>query len=253
MNRSPLMLGVERKIGENIESFLTEAYVNEWKSSLYIGRKLKVHPATIRRWLMKSGVNLRNTKDYLSRRIKKPLNNTLKYYYHVRKPVSEIASERKVCAKTVYRWMESADIERRKGSNAYLDNGFTRPSNKELEVLLSQKNKKEISSIYDINPHTLRRWIQQAGLHQFKKSRYDSKNLRRNMVKDLLERLEKDFSQLRYEDFSTKKEDGNSYRGLLNWYIAHHRCRFSGVKRQMKEDYSENDKMSNSILPSEFS
>ena len=202
---------------------------------------------------MKSGVKLRNSKDYLSRRIKKPLNNALRYYYHVRKPVAEIASERGVHPKTVYRWMESADIERRKGSNAYLDNGLTRPSNKELEVLLNQKNKKEIASIYDINPHTLRRWMQQAGLHQFKKSRYDSKYLRRNMVKDLLERLEKDFSQLRYEDFSTKKEDGNSYRGLLNWYIAHYRCRFSGVKKQMKEDYSENGKKIISKLSLEFS
>lgn len=167
----------------------------------------------------------------------------MKYYYEfARKPVSEIAKERGVWNKTVYRWLEEEGIERRRGTNSLLKKGFTKPSDKKLIRLSEEYTNNEIAKMYNIDPLTVRVWKQQAGLHKFRKSKYDNSTLRIKQLSDLFERSGKDFRRLRYTDFQKfKQPNGNSYRGLLNWYIFHYNCEFNEAKKYMKRDFSGYD------------
>ena len=254
MNKSPLMLEAEKKIGENLEFFLPREYGDKWKSSVHLGRLLRIHPSSIRRWLIKLGVDLHNNEDYLSRRIKRPSNSVLKYYYHTRKPIEEAAKERGVHKRTFYRWIERTGIEMRHGSEAHLKDGAFHPSNKKLAYLLSSYSNKKVIEICGVDWHTLRTWKHKAGLHKFRKSRYDSVKLRRQYISDLFEESRKDLERIRYDDFRIyKKEDGKSYRGLLDWYISHHCCNFNSAKKYMIQDYSINGKKSTSKLSLESS
>jgi len=244
MNKTPLILRVEEKIGEQIETFLPKMYKVEWKSSNYLGKMFGVNSTTVLRWLVKLGVKLRKgPEDYLEKRIKKPPVGALKYYYEfARKPVAEIAKERGVFPKTFYRWLDREGIERRKGSEIYLRPGIKKPSIKKLTRLFDKYSQLKIAQMYGVNPLTIRRWKQKAGLYKFRKSKYDNTTMRIKHLSDLVEKSEKDFRRLRYNDFQEfKQSNGNSYRGLLNWYISHYNCEFNEVKKYMKRDFSGYD------------
>lgn len=223
MHKTKLMLKAENVVGEKLEIYLPRIYCDEHKSSVYLGEVLGIHSMTVRRWLAGLGINLRDTFDYPKRRIKKPPKGALTYYYNfLRKPVKEIARERGVCPKTIYRWMNEYRIERRHGSEAYLKNGITRPSKSRLENLLSRMSANAVSSMFRINPRTLRTWRQKSGLYKPRKSRYDNKNLRKKMLDSLLKQTEKKPQELSSIDFAKLRyNDKTSYRGLLDWYSSH--------------------------------
>ncbi len=227
---------------EDIDSFLLREYSENWKSTIYLARIVGVHRSTISRKLIKLGVKLRDTREYLDERIRKPSNSALRYYYHMHKPVSDVARERGVCAKTVYRWMDKAGIERRKGSDCYLNNGTSRPSDEKLARLLMENSQGFIAKIYGVNPHTIRKWKWQAGLHKFRKSKYDDIKTRKDALLCFLDYSGKNLNELRLDDFrQVRQRNRKSYRGLLNWYISHYNCRFGKAKEYMEADlYGKN-------------
>ncbi len=222
MQKTPLMLEVEKRIGEKLESYLPRMYSEEWKSSIYLGGELEVNSMTVRRWLVKFGITLRDGFDYTKRRVRKPPKGAIIYYYNLlRKPVKEVAKERGVCPKTFYRWMDKLGVERRHGSETFFDNDFVKPSKQELENLLCKHSNKEVASRFRINPRTLRTWKQKLGLHKSRKSKYDYKSLRKKMLDSLLEQIRKEPRDLIADDFKELYLNGRSYRGLLDWYISH--------------------------------
>ncbi len=183
MRKTELMLKVEKKIGEKLEGYLPRKYCSEWKSSICLGEELGVNSMTMRRWLVKFGITLRDGFDYIKRRVRKPPKGAIIYYYNfLRKPVKESARERGVCPKTFYRWMDEYGIERRHGSEVFFNNDFVKPSKRRLENLLSSHYNKEIARMFKINPRTLRTWKMKLGLHRPRKSRYDIKSLRKKML-----------------------------------------------------------------------
>ena len=212
MNKSRLMLNVEKKIGEQLETIFARDYVNEWKSSVYLGRLFGIPPSSARRWLTKLGFHLRSSEDYLRRKIKRPSNSALKYYYHKRKPIPEAAKERGVHTRTFYRWLEKAGIEMRHGSEARLKNGAFRPSNKKLAHMLSSYSNKKVAEICGVNERTLRTWKCEAGLHKFRKSGYDSIESRKRYIKYLLKLSGRNLESIRYDDFRIYRNgDGTSF------------------------------------------
>ena len=238
------MQKVEKKIGEKLERYLPRMYSGEWKSSIYLGGELGVNSMTVRRWLVKFGITLRDGFDYTKRRVRKPSRGAIVYYYNfLRKPVKEAARERGVCPKTFYRWMDKLGIERRHGSEIFYDNDFIKPSKSELENLLSRMSNKEVASRFRINPRTLRTWKQKLGLHKPRKSKYDYKSLRKKMLDSLLEQTKKEPRNLVADDFKELYLNVRSYRGLLNWYISHFSYgRFYQIKEHfIREFYDDVD------------
>lgn len=241
MKKSILMLKVEKRIGDKLENVFTRDYINNWKSPIYLGRIFSIHPATVRRWLPKLGFHTRDNNDYLSRRIKKPSKSVLKYYYHTRRPISKTAKERGVHTRTFYRWLERANIERRHGTEAHLKNDAFRPSNDYLKEMLAFYSDKKVAELCGINTHTLKIWKRRAGIYEPRGSKFDSLEFRRECIDDLIIKSCRNINDIRYNDFRIyKNADGNSFRGLLNWYIYTYNCNFRKLKEYIKSDYPKN-------------
>ncbi len=233
MNKSAKMLSAEKRIGEDLEIYLPMRYLEEWKSTSYLAGILGVHRATAGRWLNKLGIEVRSLEDYFIKRVKgRPPKGTLEYYYNYsRKPVREIAEERGVNKKTVYRWMDYNGLPRRKGSNIYLKSGLEKPGKQELAYLLSRMSQKDIASKYSVNPRTVRTWKQKVLLHKPRKSKYDLQLERKNALDNVLKIINKEPENLVCDDFThAKQPNGRSYRGILDWYMSHYGYNFSGAK-----------------------
>ncbi len=245
MQKSRLMLEIERKIGENIENYLSRICKNGWKSA-NIGKELGIHKATLCRWVVKLGLEKEN---------KIPSREELNYFYNViRKPVREAAREIGVDKRTYYRWLENAGIERRHDSEAYLPSGFSVPCKEDLVRHLSEKTNSETAAIYGVNPHTLRTWKQKAGLYKFRKSRYGDLSLRTQLLSILVNDSGKEIEELKYEDFkNVRQANGKTYRSLLNWYLSRNAHLFSIAKIEFIKDYKINGEKSISKLSLESS
>ena len=59
IKKTKKMLEIERKIGELLEVFLRREYVDNKKSMIKIGASLDVDVSTIRNWLAKTGIKIR--------------------------------------------------------------------------------------------------------------------------------------------------------------------------------------------------
>lgn len=244
MNKSAKMLCAEKKIGEDLEIYLSRRYLEEWESTSYLAKRLGVHRATVGRWLNKLGIELRSLEDYFLKRIKRrPPKGTLGYYYnHSRKPVEEIAKERGVNKKTVYRWMDYNDLPRRKGSDIYLKEGFKKPRKEELAYFLSKMSQKDIASKYCVDPRTVRTWKQKALLHKPRKSKYDLPLERKKALDSVLDIIKKEPENLVCGDFTrVKQPNGRSYRGILDWYMSHHGYNFSRAKEHFINEFYNGD------------
>lgn len=222
MKKTKLMIEVEKSTGLNLETYLPMMYENRWKSSTYLGKRLEVHSMTIRRWLPKLGVKVRERNDYDKRKITRSSREELDQDYNIkRRKVSEIAQERRVYAKTVYRWMDRYGIPRRKSSEFFSSNGRPKPSNEKLETLLRSMSQNEVARELGVDPNTIRTLRQKAGAFEFRKSKYDSKDARKELLDMMLQELGKYPTELRARDFGkVKRPSGKSYRSLLNWYTT---------------------------------
>src|SRR3989338_808532 len=209
MRKTPLMLEVEKKVGQKLEDFLQRIFEN---GSIELRQSLGVHRSTLCRWCIKFG---------FEKRIKRPSREVLNYSYNVlRKSVRKSASELEVNRRTYYRWLESAGIERRQGSGTYLSNGAIPYSKEDLEKSLAQRTNAETATLYGIDTHTLRTWKQKHGIFIFRKSKYDKLSLRVAMLYKLVHDSDKEVEKLSSLDFKRfKQPDGRSYRGVLNWYL----------------------------------
>ena len=238
MEKTKLMLVVEQKLNEELENYLFIKYNEEFWTSTYIGRLMGIPAGTVRRWLPKFNIKLRNQEDYLARRIIRPAKGALKYCYnYLRIPVKQIAKERKVHPKTVYRWMEKEGIARRHGTEAYLKNGLKKPADEELKELCQEMKRFEIASIYNVWPETVDRWKQKIGLYTTEKSKYDSKKVRRKRLEEIINKTGKQIDELRLVDFYIKQLNGKSYRGLLWWYTAHYGYDLSQTRKHLIKEF----------------
>ena len=244
MNKSVKMLCAEKKIGKNLETYLSMRYSEEWKSTSYLAEMLGVHRATVGRWLNKLGIELRSLEDYFLKRVKRrPPKGTLDYYYnHERKPVEEIAKERGVNKKTVYRWMDYNGLPRRKGSDIYLKEGLEKPKKEELAYLLSKMSQKDVASKYCVDSRTVRTWKQKALLHKPRKSRYDLQLERKKDLDNVIKITKKEPENLVCDDFIRAKQlNGRSYRGILDWYMTHYGYNFSRTKEHFLNEFYNSD------------
>jgi len=239
MRKTKLMLKAEKKIGESIETYLNRRYHDDFMASTYLKDELVVSRITVCRWLSKLNIEIRSNRDYFERRIKYPKKGALTYCYnYLRIPVRKIAEERGVHKKTVYRWMEKEGIKRRHGTDAYLRNGCTKPTDEELEKLCEEKKTIEIASIYGVWPDTIDRWKQKAELFNHGKSKYDKKRVRKMSIDDIISKTGKNLLELTFDDFKkTKQQNGKSYRGLLYWYLAHYGYNFSQTKNHFVREF----------------
>lgn len=227
------MRKVEAKIGENIIDYLINKYTLRFVSSNIIARNLDIDPSTAVRWLHRFGVEVRNPDFYFLKRAKRLSREELYSLYHVEgRTVNEIADIAQVDVKTIYRAMDRYGIERK--------NGKEKSSNSELFELLQRMSNNNIALRYKVDPRTVRTWKQRAFLHSPKKSKYDPKSERRKALDDILEMTGKNPEELVGDDFArVKKEDGRSYRGVLDWYMSHYGYNFTEAKEHfIKEFYN---------------
>lgn len=239
MKKTKHMLDIEKRIGEPLNIYLYRMYEEKWKSSSYLGRKLRVNPTTIRRWLPKFGIEIRKREDYDSRRITRPFKEELDNDYNIKKrKVSEKAKEIGVCEKTIYRWMERDGIKRRNRSEFFSSNGVSKPSGEELEDILEKKSQQDAAKELGVDIFIIRRLRKKEGVFQFRKSKYDSLDARRELLGMMLDDINKDLKDLRTRDFrKAKRLNGKSYRGLLDWYLSHFRYIFTKAKENMVKDF----------------
>ncbi len=238
MEKTKLMLEVENKIGEELDTYLPRRYNHENLSSDIIAEKLDVHPITVRRWLRKLEIPIRNAYARTNRLSSYELSMN---YNYIRKPMRELAEEYGVNVKTCYRWLEYEGIERRHGSDAHLPVGIKRPNKNELARTYEKYNYSILrtAQFYNISGHTARKWLREEDLfiQSIKReSIYDDINIRKKALDKVKSKTQKE--KIRVCDFrKTKKKDKKSYYGLLQWYERKYNCNSSEAVRKLIEEF----------------
>ncbi len=244
MEKTPLILKIERKIGGKIEDYLLRKYNHEHISGKKLARDLKIGENTIYSWLRLFNIPIRTLEDYIVTSPKRPPKGVLRYYYEfLRKPIETTAEEREVNPRTIYKWMQEEGVERLHGTNSHLKKGMIKPSKKKLGILYNENkfSREEIASRYNVHPETIGIWLRKARFSRLYPSIYDNKRTRKKKLDELLSITKKSPNDLSQRDFkNNKQENRRSYQGILAWYISRFGYNFSKAKEHfIKEFYKQ--------------
>jgi len=141
MKKTELMKKVEERIGEPIDVYLRREYVDERMSTVKIAERLSVGSTTIRDWLKKESIEIRDSSEatsiaQLPEGFVKPSKEELeRMYVNEKMSIIKIGEKLGVSRAGVHNWLRENEIGIRDRPEAKLPNGVTKPTKEELEKL----------------------------------------------------------------------------------------------------------------------
>src|SRR3989344_797485 len=136
MDKSPLMLRTEARIGEDLEDFLRREYHQNGRSTVNISEQVGVSASCISNWLeemsiytrSKSRSNIKKNFGVLSR------NELNELYIKLRMSASEVGRQTGHSKSTVLKWLRRYGIQTRSISETRSPPQFTEPTKEWLEI-----------------------------------------------------------------------------------------------------------------------
>ncbi len=161
MEKTRRMLEIEKRIGEDLESFLRKTYVKKYQSTTKIASKVGVDISTICGWLIRYNIPIRTLSETKLKGKKKPSKEELeRWYIKENKNTYEIADMIGVSDTCIGKWLKEYNILTRTTSEAMLK-GKKKPSKEELKRLYLKENKTtiEIADILKVTNSTIGNWL----------------------------------------------------------------------------------------------
>ncbi len=99
-------------------------------------------------------------------------------------------------------------------------------------------NREKIAGLYGVHPKTAGIWLRKVRLSKLYPSIYDSKQLRKKKLNELLAKAKKSPNELFQRDFkNNKQENGRSYYGILTWYLSRLGYNFSQAREHFINEF----------------
>lgn len=230
MQKSSLMLEVEKKLKRNIEDLLKVDYFFDDRSSEEITRNLKtagfkIHHSTIFRWAKKLGYN-KGPYHRLPPGFNKPSPEQLHQWHFIKRKtfqeIAELLGLGKNHGKTVWRWYQKYQLFRRDYA-AEKHPGVVKPDRAALEKL-ALKFTEEAAEEIGVASTTMRSWLKKEGLYHPVQRVYNMPQQRKKVLDLVARDTKQSLSKLEVSDFTITIHRRVSYLGLLIWYQKQYEC-----------------------------
>ena len=221
---------------------LKQWYIDKRMTLTEIGEQVGVSANSVLRWLRKYSIPTRSQSEAKLGPDQQKLSREelRRLYIDERLPSKDIAERVGVSWTTVINWLRAYSIPVRSQSEAHLAQSVYRPSDDQLFswYVDEERSAENIAKECGATSPAVRTWLRNTGISLRNKSgMYDTKEARLHIFEELLKRSGKDPTTISIHDFwYTRRHEGTSYAGLLNWYSRKHQCSLSSAREYMLTD-----------------
>ncbi len=220
MKKTPKMLEIEERIGEPIDVYLRREYVKERRSTVEIAERFGVGSTTIRGWLKKEGIGIRDISEATSiarlpEGFVKPSKEELeRMYVNERMSITKIGVKLGVSRASAHNWLMENEIGTRDRSVIKLPNGVTKPTKEELEKLYYEDGlgMAKIGIRFGVSHFIIRGWLNDYDIEI-----REARKLPEGFVKPSKEELERMYVDEKMSTYKIAERLGANATSVFKW------------------------------------